>query len=115
MWLRAYGRDLGQCALQPSIKQPEPRETQMHARNASTLALALAATGLLSLAAVLTPVRAQTPSLQEFKYCKADVERLCKGIRPGEGRLLKCLKTHEDSLSVGCAKELKALKTETGK
>ena len=27
-------------------------------------------------------------------YCKADIERLCKGVPPGDGRLMACLKAH---------------------
>ena len=34
--------------------------------------------------------------------CKEDAERLCKGIEPGEGRILRCLKQHEAELSPAC-------------
>ena len=34
--------------------------------------------------------------------CKGDAERLCKGIEPGEGRILRCLFLHRDQLSEGC-------------
>jgi hypothetical protein len=50
-----------------------------------------------------------------FQYCKADVHRLCKGTMPGGGKIMKCLKAHENDLTVGCAKELKALKAKMGK
>lgn len=43
-------------------------------------------------------------------YCKADVERLCKGVKFGGGALKSCLKTNEKELSVGCAEALKSLK-----
>ena len=54
-------------------------------------------------------------SAQALAYCKADAERLCPGERPGGGRLAKCLKSHENEVSIGCAKELKKVKAEMGK
>ena len=47
---------------------------------------------------------------QALHYCKADAARLCPGIEPGKGRLLKCMKEHENEVSIGCGKELKKLK-----
>jgi hypothetical protein len=35
---------------------------------------------------------------------------LCKGIEPGGGRLIECLKTHKKEMSVGCAQALQKLK-----
>jgi hypothetical protein len=34
--------------------------------------------------------------------CKADAERLCPGVQPGEGRIKACFKQHKDQLSSGC-------------
>ena len=48
-------------------------------------------------------------------YCKSDVARLCPGISPGGDKLIGCLKEHENEISVGCAKALKAIKTKMGK
>jgi hypothetical protein len=36
--------------------------------------------------------------------CKADIERLCKGVEGGGGRIAKCMKEHEADLSEGCKK-----------
>jgi Cysteine rich repeat len=47
--------------------------------------------------------------------CKADAGRICPGVAPGGGRLIKCLKQHQDDVTIGCAKELKAIKTKMGK
>lgn len=34
--------------------------------------------------------------------CLADQQKFCAGVRPGEGRLLKCLKDHDSELSDAC-------------
>jgi hypothetical protein len=60
------------------------------------------------------PVSAHVQGAGALAYCK-DVARLCKGIPPGGGKLIGCLKQHENQVSVGCAKELKAVKTKMGK
>jgi hypothetical protein len=48
-------------------------------------------------------------------YCKADAARICPGVQPGGGRLIGCLKQHENDVSVGCAKALQAIKAKMGK
>jgi hypothetical protein len=34
--------------------------------------------------------------------CQQDAERLCKGVEPGQGRIVKCLQQHEADLSPAC-------------
>jgi len=34
--------------------------------------------------------------------CKAELETLCKGVKPGDGRLLACLYAHSDKISAKC-------------
>jgi phage host-nuclease inhibitor protein Gam len=34
--------------------------------------------------------------------CKADIEKFCKDIKPGEGRLQACIKSNEDRLTQQC-------------
>ena len=48
-------------------------------------------------------------------YCKADTERLCAGVEPGGGRIIKCVKEHKEEMSVGCAQALQKLKARMGK
>jgi len=77
----------------------------------------LTAASLLSLA--LLPLPAQTLMAQSaepsFVYCKEDIARLCPDVAPGGGRILGCLKKHENEVSIGCAKEMKAIKAKMGK
>lgn len=75
-----------------------------------SLTMLMLSVGLLSLSG--GNLLAAEPS---FQYCKADVQRLCKGMKPGDGKIMNCLKSHENDLTVGCAKELKALKAKMGK
>lgn len=64
--------------------------------------------------ALATTLFAAAPGLAQendlVKYCKADIERLCAGIAPGGGGLMKCLKSHTKEMSVGCAQALQKIK-----
>src|SRR5262249_5797406 len=33
---------------------------------------------------------------------QGDIEKLCKDVQPGEGRIVKCLKEHENELTPAC-------------
>jgi hypothetical protein len=45
---------------------------------------------------------------QEFmKACKPDMEKFCKGIAPGKGKIYHCLKENEAQLSPECKEHLK--------
>jgi len=35
--------------------------------------------------------------------CKEDGEKFCKDVKPGEGRIIRCLKEHQSELSSDCA------------
>lgn len=48
------------------------------------------------------------PSQAKEDVCKADAEKFCKGIEPGEGRILKCLNQHEAELSPACRETVSA-------
>jgi hypothetical protein len=56
-------------------------------------------------ASFAAPLRAQEEA------CKADVEKFCKNVEPGEGGIMRCLKEHEAELSAPCkaaGEEMKA-------
>jgi len=36
------------------------------------------------------------------KACGADMEKFCKGVQPGQGRIAACPKKREGDLSAGC-------------
>lgn len=75
--------------------------------------LAIAALSAFALLALSNVASAQMADLT--KYCKADVERLCPGIEPGGGRIVKCLKAHKMEVSIGCGKAIQHVKAEMGK
>jgi hypothetical protein len=41
------------------------------------------------------------------KACESDAEKHCKGVPPGDGRILSCLKGHESNLDKACVRALK--------
>ena len=69
----------------------------------------LASASLLASCLFAAPAMAQ--GMADIKtYCVSDIERLCKGVEPGGGRILKCLKANKKEMSVGCAQALQKLK-----
>jgi len=42
---------------------------------------------------------------QVKEECGADAKKFCQGIRPGGGRILACLKSHQSELAPACAAE----------
>jgi hypothetical protein len=43
---------------------------------------------------------------EEPLLCADDIEKYCKDVKPGGGRLLKCLKAHEKELSASCCAKI---------
>jgi len=37
-----------------------------------------------------------------IELCREDVQKFCKDIKPGEARIMRCLKEHHDQLSPAC-------------
>lgn len=68
----------------------------------------VAALWLAVLGTGFSPV-AQAQSAQ--RACLADYAQFCKGIQPGQGRVLACLREHQDQLSPGCKSSLDSAQT----
>ena len=64
------------------------------------------AIGLLTLGVILlfvSPVLAQQTLIQTVADgCKAEIQKYCGDVKPGEGRVLACLFAHNDKLSGRC-------------
>ncbi|TWF58967.1 cysteine rich repeat-containing protein [Neorhizobium alkalisoli] len=39
--------------------------------------------------------------------CKDDIQKLCPGIKPGDGGLMACIKTNKEKLSPTCSSTIK--------
>jgi cysteine rich repeat protein len=75
------------------------QEVPMRGVTGSVLTLGVLALGLL----LLCPAgSAQAQERAARGACKADVEKLCKDVKPGEGRIAQCLKSNEANVSAGC-------------
>ncbi len=49
--------------------------------------------------------------VQEFReVCEDDVLRFCADVKPGSGRIIKCLIEHEGELSSGCKTKIETRK-----
>jgi Cysteine rich repeat len=63
------------------------------------------------IASCLLAAPAKSQEMADIKtYCMSDIKRVCPGIEPGGGRILKCLKANKKEMSVGCAQALRKLK-----
>jgi hypothetical protein len=67
---------------------------------------------LAALTLVSTVAGAQQPpapsGMQIAEACAADIDRLCPGVPPGEGRIKACMKAHVSQLSASCFDTLMA-------
>ena len=71
------------------------------------VALGVAAAGVLAWPVAMAADAASAPGGgPAMRACKADAEKLCAGVRPGEGRIVQCLKEHRKDLSPECKKEV---------
>lgn len=58
--------------------------------------------GMTVLACLLGLMLSSGASAQEARPCAEDAKKLCKGVEPGEGRIVRCMKEHESELSPAC-------------
>ena len=65
----------------------------------------------ICLAALTQPVYADGKSALRAA-CKQDVQTYCKGIRPGGGRIVKCMKEHKSQISSTCKSAIAQAKAE---
>jgi hypothetical protein len=49
---------------------------------------------------------AQELTAEQRNACMGDYERYCKGVKPGEGRIIACLSKENEKLSPACKKVL---------
>ena len=73
---------------------------------------------LLAAAAIIFSMSGAYAAAQSndlVKYCKSDIDRLCKGVKPGDGKLIGCLKSHQKEMTVGCAQALQKIQKQAGK
>ncbi len=63
-------------------------------------------TYLSILVGLLAMSMAQAEEKDMHGACRADMQKLCKGIQPGGGRVAMCLKQHESELSPGCRERM---------
>lgn len=57
---------------------------------------------VVALAFAVLPSQAAEPQQAIVRACAADVDRLCAGVPPGEGRIKACMKAHVGELSAPC-------------
>jgi hypothetical protein len=48
------------------------------------------------------------------RACTNDIEKFCKGVEPGEGRIARCLEEHTTELSPACAEKTDLVKAKQG-
>lgn len=53
------------------------------------------------------PALADGPGPGPKGACRADIEKHCKSVTPGEGRIAKCVKAHRHEFSEPCRAALK--------
>src|SRR6267142_6540733 len=61
-------------------------------------------------AATSTATPSATPEVPATSPCAEDIEAFCKGIKPGEGDILRCLADKSGELSSACKGRLEQLK-----
>ncbi len=60
------------------------------------------------LGSVLVGWLALSAAAADKRPCADDAEKFCKDVKPGGGRIVKCLEGHQSELSEACKKQLEA-------
>ena len=59
----------------------------------------------------LSVVQAEESKQGEHKgACKTEIQKFCKDVTPGEGRIIQCMKSHEAELSTECKEQMAKMK-----
>jgi hypothetical protein len=66
------------------------------------LTFCLGAVAQLALADAPPPAPPPDALSEARAACATDIQALCAGVQPGGGRILACLKEHQDKVSDGC-------------
>lgn len=67
---------------------------------------------MLAVPALLLPVAASAQAAHDLRTaCAADAKKFCADEKPGGGRVLQCLKSHDGDLAPDCKSALDALAT----
>ncbi|HTD10981.1 MAG TPA: cysteine rich repeat-containing protein [Steroidobacteraceae bacterium] len=66
------------------------------------LSICLGAAAQFALADWPPPAPPPDPLSEARAACATDIQALCPGVQPGGGRILACLKEHQDKVSDGC-------------
>lgn len=61
-----------------------------------------------SMASVADQLTAAAQRARNPNACRQDTQKLCAGVKPGEGRIAKCLVSHSAELSPACRDELES-------
>ena len=64
--------------------------------------------------AVLFGFLAYSPAFAQQGPCADDIAKFCKDVQPGHGRIVKCMKEHENELSPGCKAHVAEMKKKVG-
>lgn len=64
--------------------------------------LRLAVSGFAMAVVIAASLSQATEAEQIARACATDIDRLCAGVPPGEGRIKACMKAHVTELSAPC-------------
>ena len=56
----------------------------------------------VGLGVLLSTVCGASLSFAKSETCRSEMDKFCKDVTPGEGRILKCLQEHDTDLSEAC-------------